>query len=427
MKKRFSVRYSFYLLIVIACLLLSVLGGRIEPIILATPLCLTLIMSASYHRAPRFLLTASWAKTRGFEGDDFVCTVHVDAKSDLSMIEVFGVLPPGSELNQGTNDMFTSMRKGESKSLKFGFSIPHRGVHRIGGLAVRIHHPPALRSWETVRERDLECVVYPLPETIKTDFRPFHTQVYTGNYVSKTVGDGIEFADMRPLLPGESPRRINWRATARAGELVVNEFAVERNADVVLLVDTFADMGVQGHTFLDYAARGAGSIAHHFVGQKNRVGLIEFGCYLSYLPPRPGMRQWYDISDRLSRMAVHHRHVSYEVATLPRRILPPRALVLAFTTFLDDRFLEALVDLKGRGFDIVAIFLSPVQLQEKIVAAETKKLRIRKIALRIWRLENTARMRDIRMSGIRTFNWDLDEPFTLVMRSLDVMRKERLA
>ena len=88
MKKRFSVRYHFYFLIAIVCLLLSVLVRRVEPIILATPLCLTLVISASYPRAPKFRMTTSWTKTMGFEGDDFACTIHMEAKTDLSMVEV---------------------------------------------------------------------------------------------------------------------------------------------------------------------------------------------------------------------------------------------------------------------------------------------------------------------------------------------------
>jgi uncharacterized protein (DUF58 family) len=52
---------------------------------------------------------------------------------------------------------------------------------------------------------------------------PLETQVFIGNQVSRTRGDGIEFADIREWEPGDRRRRINWRASARRSELWVNE------------------------------------------------------------------------------------------------------------------------------------------------------------------------------------------------------------
>ena len=426
MRKRFSIRYYYYFAIVLTSLLLTLATGRIEPVIVAAPFCITLILSLSYFESPKFRFAASWSKTRGFESEAFECTILVDAKSDLPLLEVFAVLPVGSELIHGTNDVFTSVGKGESRSITFAFSVPCRGVHQIGKFALRVHLAPALRSWEWMRERSLECVVFPLPDLVRTDFRPFHTQLYTGNYVSRSVGEGIEFADIRPLLPGEEPRRINWRATARTGSFVINEYAIERNADIVLLIDTFADLGSGGHTFQDYASRGAATVAHHFIQQKNRVGLIEFGYYLTYLVPKPGLRQWYDIVDRLARLEMRQRYVTYKVATIPRKILPPRALVLAFTSFLDERFVEALADLKSRGFDVVAVHISPVQLQEKVILLKRKQQRYEHAALRIWRLEEQARINQIYAHGIQIVHWNVDLPFALVTRSLEMMRQERV-
>ena len=52
----------------------------------------------------------------------------------------------------------------------------------------------------------------------------------------------MEFADLRPFMFGDRVRRINWRASARRGELWVNEQHPERNVDVVLFVDSFAEV-----------------------------------------------------------------------------------------------------------------------------------------------------------------------------------------
>jgi uncharacterized protein (DUF58 family) len=51
-----------------------------------------------------------------------------------------------------------------------------------------------------------------------------------------------------------------------------------------------------------------------------------------------------------------------DIGTVPRRTLPPQALVLALTPLLDDRSEAALLDLRGRGFDLVVIEISPLGL-----------------------------------------------------------------
>src|SRR5207237_1175924 len=72
--------------------------------------------------------------------------------------------------------------------------------------------------------------VYPRPETLRALLRPVETQVFTGNQVARTKGEGSEFADHRRFVPGDRIRRINWRASARRNELRGNERHAERNA-----------------------------------------------------------------------------------------------------------------------------------------------------------------------------------------------------
>ena len=72
--------------------------------------------------------------------------------------------------------------------------------------------------------------------------RPLETQRRPGAEVARAErGEGIEFADLRPFVFGDRVRRINWRASARRGELWVNEQHPERNTDVVIFLDSFAE------------------------------------------------------------------------------------------------------------------------------------------------------------------------------------------
>ena len=64
-----------------------------------------------------------------------------------------------------------------------------------------------------------------------------------------------------------------WRASARRGALWVNEFHAERNADVILFLDSFADARRGGTGTLDEAIRAAASLAERYLAGKDRVGL----------------------------------------------------------------------------------------------------------------------------------------------------------
>ena len=93
------------------------------------------------------------------------------------------------------------------------------------------------------------------PRSSRTSCSPRETQVFTGNRLRARKAEGIEFADLRPFVPGDRVRRINWRASARRGELWVNELHAERNADVILFLDSFTEARREDESTLDRAVR----------------------------------------------------------------------------------------------------------------------------------------------------------------------------
>ena len=75
-------------------------------------------------------------------------------------------------------------------------------------------------------------------------------------------------------MPGDRPRSVNWRATARRGDLMVNQRHPERATDVILFLDSFLDVrGPTGST-LDQAVGAAASLAAAYLRQRDRVGLV---------------------------------------------------------------------------------------------------------------------------------------------------------
>ena len=211
------------------------------------------------------------------------------------------------------------------------------GAFAIGPLLLRCRDRLGFHSWEAQIGAARPLRVYPSVETLRTMLAPLETQVFIGNQTSRAKSEGIEFADIREWAPGDRVRSINWRATARRGELHVNQQHPERNTDVVLFLDTFTDVRTGSRGTLDLTVRAATSLAHRYLERKDRVGVVSFGGYLSWLLPASGTRQLYRIVDSLLQMDIVLSFARKGIDILPPRTLPPKALVLALSPLLDAR------------------------------------------------------------------------------------------
>src|SRR5436305_8122310 len=225
------------------------------------------------------------------------------------------------------------------------------------------------------------------------------TQVFFGNQVSRARSDGIEFADVREWHPGDRLRRVNWRASARRGGLWVNEQHPERNTDIVLFLDTFTDVSLGPRGTLDLTVRAAASVAHRYLQRKDRVGVVSFGGYLSWLLPNSGTRQLYRIVDSLLQMGVVLSFAAKGIDVLPPRTLPPKALVLALSPLLDARSAAALLDLRARGFDLVVVEVSPVPF------VRPGSGELAPLSYRLWRLSREALRARYEQAGVPAVEW----------------------
>jgi uncharacterized protein (DUF58 family) len=200
-------------------------------------------------------------------------------------------------------------------------------------------------------------------------------------------------------VPGDRQRSINWPASTRRGRLQVNTFAAERSQDVVLLADATSDVGEPGSSALDLALRGAAAAARAYLEGRDRVGVITYQWGgVSWLGPGLGRRQLYRIIDSLlASNAGYARGASFR--RLPRAALPPGALVVVFSPLLDQRFVEALRDMRERGFTLLVV---------DVLNAEppVRWRREDRLAKRIWQMEQEAIRFSLRELGVPVVHWD---------------------
>ncbi|MDQ5820334.1 MAG: DUF58 domain-containing protein, partial [Actinomycetota bacterium] len=115
--------------------------------------------------------------------------------------------------------------------------------------------------------------------------------VLAGDYRASLQGDGTELAQLRPYVPGDDVRQIDWNVTARTGEPHVRVHLAERVLSAWLVLDTSPSMafGTADRRKADVAEGVAIAVGHLATRRGNRLGIVTFGdARPQSLPPRQG-------------------------------------------------------------------------------------------------------------------------------------------
>ena len=371
-----------------------------ELVVLAAPFALLPAVSLLLARRPDVEVDVELARERSLEGDEVGVDVRLDAETGADRLQLLLELPRGLRIAEGEDPVAIWLGSETKRRLDLRLYCERWGGYRVGRLFLRARDRFGFTSWEWSVDRRSPLKVYPREEFVTDLLRPLETQVFAGNHVSRQKGEGIEFADLRPFVPGDRVRYVNWRASARRGELWVNEHQAERNAEVVLFLDTFTEASRDGESTLDLALRAAASLTARYLQQKDRVGFVTFGGMLNWFLPASGTIQMYRLVDSLIDTQIVHSYTWRDIDVLPRRTLPPKAMVIALTPLLDDRAVGALLDLRARGFDLVVIEISP----EPYLAAPSGELAT--LAQRIWSLRRETMRARFQEAGVPLAVWD---------------------
>jgi uncharacterized protein (DUF58 family) len=187
----------------------------------------------------------------------------------------------------------------------------------------------------------------------------------------------------------------------------------------MLMLDTASQVGVSPGTTLDLCVRAAASLAWAYLSRKDRVGLITYGGLLHWVKPASGRVQLERLLDALLEAEVRFTYVAKDVALVPPRVLFPRSLVIALSPLLDPRFIKAASDLAARGFDVMILSVSPIDVTRACLDASV----LVDAASRLWELERRARLAELRRHGLRIIEWRPDEPLDLALAQLGRHRR----
>jgi uncharacterized protein (DUF58 family) len=390
--------------------------GRPEIVALTAPFLLAVGVGLALGAPPRFTAEID-AEQRAVEGDDVTVRITLVASAPVDRLDVFVRLPAGFEVASGKRAQSLRLARGERRELELTLRADRWGAHQLGPVYLRTRDTFGLLVTEGMLARTPEIRVYPREDTLRRILQPRETQVFSGSEVARRKGEGIEFADMRLWAPGDPLKRVNWRATARRGEVWVNESHPERNTDVILFVDSFAEARGGDTGTLDLAVRATAALADSYIGRRDRVGLISFGGILRWLEPGMGTVQLYRIVDALLDTQIILSYYWTGIDVIPQRTLPPNALVIALSPLLDGRSVDALLDLRARGHDLSVIDVSPVPFTRR------PRSGVDAVAYDIWILRRDALRHRLQRAGVAVAEWQEGAPLQAAVEEVRAFRR----
>ncbi|MBI3326165.1 MAG: DUF58 domain-containing protein [Nitrospinae bacterium] len=405
MQRRNAAQNYYYFTLLLAGVLLSTFTRRLEPLCVVLPLLIALLHSRLARGEPVFTLHCRVAPLQVFEGDRVAVQLTVKAATSVPPLELWHLLPPEAICPGGRNRVLLTLRPGEERTVQHDVVFPRRGKYALGHLYSRVHPGTDLQPLLAEYRYDQMCHVYPHVTPLPHRIPPLRTHASFGNYVARTAGEGLEFAGIRPYSSGDRVRRVHWRASLTRQQLYVTDYYCERNADVVILLDTLVSLGSPQANTLDVAVRAAASLAAHYLHHKDRVGLIHCAGVCTWLPPAAGQLQMYRILDSLLATQTYFSYLTADVTRIPPRVLPPGALVFVLTTMLDPRIDVVLRDLLARAFQCVLLIISPAH-----VMPAPRDHRHAEAVARLWRLEMDLRLHEFRRLGVPVVIQDSDNP-----------------
>ena len=172
------------------------------------------------------------------------------------------------------------LKSGESKILEYNLRPVKRGEYEFGNINIFVKTILGLTSRRVVSLSSKTVPVFPsFIQMHKYELLAISNKlVDTGIKKIRRIGQNLEFEQIKKYVAGDDIRTVNWKATARKGEFMVNNFQDERSQQIYSLIDKgrVMQMPFNGLSLLDYAINSSLVISNIAIKKSDRAGIITF-------------------------------------------------------------------------------------------------------------------------------------------------------
>ena len=374
------------------------MSGRWQLVGFAAPM-LGVLASVGWQRpVGRMSVQATPDLIRSFENEQVTVRMDLNARSEGATAALSVSAPAGmqTEILDDTNP----------RDIRVGASAVRWGRYPLTARLQVMASGGLLAGSGAVDIADV--FVFPLTPPAPTPLPRTEMLDRLGIHLTRHIGPGVEFADIRPYVPGDQLRTVNWSVSARRGSLHVTQRLTDRSMDVVVVVDLSHQPPGPATTATQRSVEGAVQVVQSALRSGDRAGVIGLGGQQPrWVGPDIGQRQFYRVLDTVLGTGAGYQTMTGTVA--PRTAVPPGAVVVAFSTLLDGAFGLALIELSRRGHVVVVIdVLDGCPLGDDLDP----------IVTRMWALQRAAMYRDMRVVGVEVVAWPTAITLEAAMRLL---------
>jgi uncharacterized protein (DUF58 family) len=270
------------------------------------------------------------------ESNKVVITVSSNANQPINfkLYEGFPV-----EMQERTRFFAGLVLPGGTKTFEYSFQPKRRGVFEFGDIEVQIRSVFFLVSRRISYDRKGEFHVYPsVLQMKKYELLVFHQQkVSSGIKKIRRLGNNSEFEQIKNYVQGDEIRTVNWKATSRRNELMVNQYQEEKSQSVYCVIDKSRNMQMdfEGLSFLDHSINSALVLSNIAIKKGDKAGLITYSDKLgSILPAERSAGQMRRLIESLYNQRTRFKEANYELLYQTiRRSVRSRSMITLFTNF----------------------------------------------------------------------------------------------
>jgi len=316
--------------------------------------------------------------TRMFVGEETDLWIEiVNAKPlPLAWLRIEDEIPDGIKFSKGkvyrsykwTRFILTnliSLRFYERVRKHYRLRAMQRGAFELGPVELRSGDMFGFKYQEKVIPEIDWLIVYPKVVPVTALGLPAAYPFGDSKTARKITDDPLRIMGVRPYTPGDNPRFIHWKATARRRELQTQVFepGAARASAIFLNARTTEEAGYIPEYF-ELAATAAASVARHLLDAREAVGLYANTSRLRTgglvrLPPSRRPDRWFEILDTLAWIN-YLASASFEhLLRAEAASLPFGAAVIAISAVTTDDLIAALLDLQRGGHPVTWLSIGP--------------------------------------------------------------------
>ncbi len=235
--------------------------------------------------------------------------------------------------------MKVSLQGSEQKTVTYDVRPVDRGSYSFGKLNCYVSSPITLLKRRYTFDANASVKVYPsFIQMKKYDFLAIDSKLsHFGLKKIRRIGHTMEFEQIKEYVTGDDLRSMNWNATAKSSQLMVNQYQDQKMQPIFSIIDSsrVMKMPFEELKLLDYAINSTLAFSNIALKKGDKVGLIEFSNKINKMIPARAKRTYLNtILNTLYNVDTHFLDSDYGLlqATIKRNI-NQRSLLMLYTNF----------------------------------------------------------------------------------------------